>query len=121
MGCVRIGCNSRLPDWMRTNRLPMRWYLLNLFLLLPALGFWFSVIMLWSLGTDYWFDAVFYRIGSSPAGNVVINAMVVGLPAAAIPVNGMVYLTTKNRCAAGAIITAGLILVLGFWSVLKKF
>src|SRR3990170_1562387 len=50
MGCVRIGCNSRLPDWMRTNRLPMRWYLLNLFLLLPALGFWFSVIMLWSCG-----------------------------------------------------------------------
>jgi hypothetical protein len=93
---------------------------LNVVLLVPATWFWLSVVMRLALQTDYFFDVVFEQLGASFWGNVLLVAMVIGMPGLAVGVNGLVYIRKKIKPAWWLMALAVLFLAGGFLAIVKR-
>jgi hypothetical protein len=94
--------------------------LVNVGLMLPAAFFWSSLMLRLGLGTDYFFDLVFEEMGKSVMGNIILNVMVIFLPAAAIGINGLMYINKGASMARWAIALGVVFLAGGFYAAVKK-
>lgn len=89
-------------------------------LLAPALIFWVSVVMYVGLGTDYVFDAVLAKVSQTWWGNTLLIFSVVALPGLAIPFNGLSFMLKKRSLTMWMGVCACMLLMLGFYAVLKR-
>jgi hypothetical protein len=90
-------------------------------LLMPAVVFWTSVVLYTGLGTDYVFDVVLSKLNQTSLGNTVIVLFVIGGPAMVIAISGMEYIKTKNKKMKIGLALGGAFLLLGFFTLLKKY
>lgn len=102
--------------------IPLAWevVLVNAGLMLPAAFFWSSLILRLGLGTDYYFDLVFEDMSKSFWGNLILTVMVVFLPAAAIGINGLIYIKKRAGITRWATAVAVVFLAGGFYAAVKR-
>lgn len=89
-------------------------------LLFPSIWFWSSVILRIGLGTDYFFDIFFQKIGQSFIGNAILIFAVIFMPGIAVGLSGVNYMQRKDKVAIGIIVTAGIFIAAGFFAALKR-
>ena len=94
--------------------------LLNAVMLLPAIIFWISVLMVASFGNDYLFDMLLAKVGLTWWGNLLLIFLVVALPAVSIAINGMEHMLSNKPMNRVVIIIGAVLLALGFYAVMKK-
>ncbi len=97
------------------------WHIVfNTAMLLPAVVFWVSVLMVASFGNDYLFDMLLANVGLTWWGNLLLIFFVVAMPAVSIAVNGMEHMLSKKPIHRVAMIIGSILLALGFYAVMKK-
>jgi cation transport ATPase len=93
---------------------------LNAVMLLPAMVFWISVLMVANFGNDYLFDMLLAKIGLTWWGNLLLIFFVVAMPAVSIAINGMEHMLSKKTVNRVAMMIGAVLLALGFYAVMKK-
>lgn len=92
----------------------------DVLLLVPAGAFWVAAVLYVTLGNDYLFESVVAKIGVTTLGNALLIFLVVAAPGIVIATNGLHYVLSKKRIDKMVLIVAGILLVMGFFAVLKK-
>lgn len=92
----------------------------DMLLLVPATAFWVAAVMYVTMGADYLFQSVVARVGITPLGNALLIFLVVACPGIVIATNGMQYVLSKSRMAKTVAGFAAILMILGFFAVLRK-
>jgi hypothetical protein len=87
--------------------------IISVILLSPAVVFWSSVVMVWGMGTDYFYDVIFAPMSQNLFGKLILLALLAGFPAFDIIINRKGLKSKKWGWQQWFLIISGILSVLG--------